>query len=675
MSTTTTPGQRAEELSRLIRRHDHLYYGLDAPEIPDHEYDALMTELRRLEAQEPALVRPDSPTQRVGGEVSGNFQEVQHPEPMLSLQNVYTEEEFLAWHRRTASAAGVDSFQMMVEPKIDGLAVRLAYSEGSLIMAATRGDGATGEVVTHSVKTVRNIPLSISYQSELQVRGEIYMPRSTFEKLNERREASGKDGFATPRNAAAGGIRQTDPKETAERGLRFWAYSIHGPALKGRWDSLERATHRGFPVNPSNLLVKTPEEAVEAFRRMAGIRGQLDYDIDGVVIKVNDLAVSARAGHTSHAPRWAVAWKFPAERKITQLLSVTISPGRFGKLTPVAELEPVTVGGVTVQNASLHNEADMRRKDIRVGDEVIIERAGDVIPQVTGPTDTDPHRSTPVFVMPAHCPACQGKTTTRPDEAGHWCENEDCSSRLPERLKHFVSKEAMDIDHLGDKLCQELIDSGLVADPSDLYFLTRNRLLDLNRMGERSADRLLQGVQASKQQPLNRVLYSLGIYRLGRKVSGLLASRCNSINEIMSLTLDQMTHMDGVGPKIASSAREGLHSPRVSHTLARMAEAGVRMEKPESEQKERVTAMEQNPAFAGKLFVVTGKLEHMTRDEAQDEIRLRGGSTASSVTKSTNVLVVGDKPGSKVRKAEELIANNVPITIMEEPEFNRLLAS
>ena len=676
-TTPTAPEDRVRQLRDETRKHEHLYYNLDSPEITDREFDSLMRELRDIEDGNPDLADPHSPTRRVGGAAVSGFGEVEHPTPMLSLGNVFNREEFDAWHRRTAraGAGGSPYMPLTAEPKIDGLAIRLRYEQGRLTLAATRGNGRTGEDVSHTVRTARNIPLMLTagpgakIPPVLEVRGEIYLPKSAFGSLNREREEQGEYLYANPRNAAAGAIRQLNPKAAAGRGLLAWVYSVQEPVPShgSHVLALEDLRRLGLPVNPLTKHLNTPEQTERYYRKVMEAREKLDYEIDGIVVKVDLLEVQRHLGNTGHEPRWAIAWKFPAERVTTVLKKVNVSPGRFGRLTPVAVLEPVAVGGVTVHSASLHNETDMNKKDIRVGDTVILERAGDVIPQVTGPANTDPDRETPVFRMPEECPSCGEKARTREGETGHWCDNEDCPSRLPERLKHFVSKRSMDIEHLGPHVAESLIREGKVTDPSDLYRLTKEDLAGLERMGERSAERIMKSIEDSRRRPLDRVLYSLGIHRLGREVSGLLAERHNSVDQVAALDEEELARIEGIGPKIAQSVAQGMNSARVRKTIAGLKAGGVRMEtEPEEgkEKEEKMQERQENPVFAGRVFVVTGKIEGMTRGEAEGEIRARGGRTASSVTISTDVLVTGEKPGSKLDKA-----NRLGIRIMDQKEF------
>ena len=679
----TPPVQTALELRQEITRHNRLYHTLDQPEISDPEYDAMTAELQRLEREHPECRDPDSPTMRVGAEVASGFQEVDHPEPMLGLANASSEEEFDAWHQRMERRVINPYFPMTVEAKVDGLAIRLRYEDGRLAVAATRGNGATGEDVTHNVRTIRNLPLQLipprkrPMPEVLELRGEVYLPRSSFLAINQEREEQGEYLYSNPRNAAAGTVRQLDPAVAASRNLRVWIYTntTPSPGTDSHALSLEELAEMGLPINPLNRACASKEEAISQYRRMTQLKESLDYETDGIVVKMDLLPHQELMGHTGHEPRWAVAWKFPAQTAEADLLRVDVSTGRFGRLTPVAVLSPVEIGGVTISSASLHNENDMRRKDIRPGDRVVVERAGDVIPQVSGPVNTDPGRETKPFEMPELRPACRSTVETREHEVGHWCPNEECASRLPERLKHFVSKQAMDIEHLGEQWCGVLIEKGMVKDPADLYSLTSRQLLTLDRMGERSAGRILRNIEASKDRPLQRVLYSLGIFRLGREVSSLLAERYASLDQVARPGTAELSAIPGIGPKIAASVVRGMTSERVLRTIKGLKEGGVRTEQPDprmngnnGNRENNRREMSANEHFEDKTYVVTGKIENMTRQDAENAIRTRGGNTASSVTSKTDVLVVGEKPGSKLAKARQL-----GVTIMEQEEFFRML--
>ncbi len=672
MTTSTTAG-RAQELRKQIQHHDHLYYVLDHPGLTDQEYDALMRELREIEKQHPELHDPDSPTQRVGGAVAAGFPEVQHPQPMLSLANAMNEEEFQDWQERITKGTGEEKFTITMEPKIDGLAMRLVYQDGHLLQAITRGNGASGEDVTHNVRTIRNIPLVLQGTPEspvpehLEVRGEVYMSRKVFETASKAREERGDQPFRNPRNAAAGTIRQLDPALASERRLSAWIYGYAQPQTLTHHQALMTLAGWGLPVNPLIENCQSVDEAREYHQRLQAGRDALDYEIDGVVAKVNRLDLQEQMGATNREPRWAIAWKFPSGQATTTLREISISHGRFGRLTPVAVLDPVELGGVTVQSASLHNLEDIRRKDIRPGTQVVVERAGDVIPQVTGPADPEENERAELFRMPERCPSCGADVETGGSEAGHWCPNQDCPALLPEQLKSFVGKRAMEIDGLGEHYCQQLVERKLLTNTAGLYFVTREQWLTLDRMGERLANRVQGNLEASKQRPLARVLYALGIFRLGRDVSTKLAQRYSSMDEIRVLTAEELTSMDGVGPEIAQAVVAGFQSGRVNNTIKLMEQAGVRMTQ-DQEEKEKETNMIAGRNLAGLTFVVTGKLEGMSRNDAQMLIVQNGGKTSSSVTKSTDYLVVGEKPGSKLTKANEF-----GVTVIDQNQLYALI--
>ena len=667
---------RAAHLRERITRHDHLYYTLNRPEITDAEYDALMAELGRLERQHPGLRDDSSPTQRVGGTLATYLPTAEHPEPMLSLGNCFSVKGLSDWHTRTARRIGAAEFPMMAEPKVDGMAIRITYRNGKFLQAVTRGNGTQGEDVTHNVRTVRNIPMELDFlpheqpPETLEVRGEIYMPRSAFLEASQEREAQGETAFSNPRNAAAGTIRQLDPELARRRNLRAWVYhadgleaNMHGTVLR----DLERLR---LPVNPLNRACWTLDEAREYYRWVTGLRDQLDYEIDGIVVKVDELALRGRIGATNREPRWAIALKFPSGSAETVLREVRISHGRFGRLTPVAVLDPVELGGVVIQSATLHNLEDMERKDIRPGTRVIVERAGDVIPQVKGPVDHRENNLAERFAMPTLCPSCETRVETQGEGAGHWCPNQDCPALLPEQLLSFVGKKAMEIDGLGEHYCQQLVERGLVVNTADIYHVTREQWLTLDRMGERLADRILRNIEGSKGQPLERVLYSLGIFRLGRDVSRKLTGRYASMDEIRILPAEELSAMEGIGPEITRNVIVGFASQRVQRTLDLMERAGVNMIGKPREQKERGIMANGNSGIHGKNFVVTGKLDGMTRNEAEGMIQEHGGRTSSSVTKATDYLVVGEKPGSKLTKAQQ---HGVPV--ISQDELAELLAA
>ena len=671
------PAEEAKDLRTNIRSHDMFYYQDNNPVTSDTDYDLLMQRLTFLEHHYPEVQDPHSPTQRVSGQPASTFKQVQHPAPMLSLANAFNQEDFLAWHKRVADQLGDPHFPMHLELKIDGIAVRVVYREGKMVMAATRGNGTAGEDVTHTVRTVRNLPLILlAYRGDTEVRGEIYLPRSTFHRLNEERKRHELEPYANPRNAAAGAVRQLDPKAASDRGIMAWLYSSPDTGKHTQGQALDSLKALGLPVNPVSASAISPQEVFDFYNRAVADRQQWDYDADGVVIKVDSFESHQALGATGREPRWAIAWKFPPEQVTTTLQRIEISHGRFGKLTPVAVLDPVQVGGVTVRNATLHNEQDIHRKNIREGAAVLLERAGDVIPQVTGPADPEQNDSLPVFHMPEHCPSCGTQVTQPQGDAAHWCLNQDCPAKLPEQIRHFVGKSAMDIDGLGTHWCEAFIERDMVSKPADVYRLTRKQLLSLPRMGEKLADRIMTNLETSREQPFQRVLYSLGIFRLGREVSTLLSQRHDSIEEVMALTVQELTDMEGIGPVIADSVFNGLRYTKVRDTIDTMRDCGVTALQPQDpattrnreENKETEPMTQTDNPLKGKTVVVTGKLEHLTRLGAEDAIRSRGGKPSGSVTGNTDYLVVGEKPGSKLDKARKL-----GVTVLEEEQFTEML--
>ena len=643
------------ELQSQIRHHDHLYYNANRPEITDTEYDHLFNELREIERNHPDLVEPNSPTQRVGGTVTAGFATVVHEDPMLSLANASTSEDFMAWHARCVRGLGPEPFTLTAELKFDGLALSLTYRDGHLTRAATRGNGETGEDVTHTVRTIRNVPLVLPGHApgDTFVRGEAYMPIPAFQTLNEERLRQGEYTYANPRNAAAGAVRQLDPSQTDKRDLRFWAYTLqhadHG-TYDSHWENLNLMSKMGLPVNEQRTHGTSAGEIIEYYDEMLRLRADLPFEADGIVIKVDERHHQQELGTTGHDPRWAIAWKFPSQQTTTQLKGIYISMGRFGKLTPVADLEPVSLDGATIQHASLHNEEDIRRKDIRPGDVVVIERAGGVIPQVVGPVNDDPDRPERPFVMPEECPECGDRVQHFPEDAAHWCVNDDCGSKPVEALKHFVSKDALDIEGMGPVICQNLVDSGMVRNPGQIFQLTVADLQSLDRMGSKSATRIHGNIQDAMNRPLDRTLYSLGIYRLGHHVSRQLASTCNSVDEAASLSREQLMNLDGISDKIADSVITGFANQRTRETIEAMRDAGVALQHTEEEQP---MSQSIKPLFEGMRICVTGTLSLMTRNEAEGYISTLKGTPDSNVTKKTDVLVIGDKPGSKVAKAEK----------------------
>ena len=648
------PFARARQLHVQLRYHAGRYYNDDAPVIEDGQYDALLRELRRLEADYPGCRNPDSPTQRIAGDPADGFTQVRHPAPMFSLGNAFDREGLEAWHRRVTDLLDGQPFRMVAELKIDGLAVRLTYRNGRLALGATRGNGQTGEDVTRNLRTVRSIPLILSGHppAALEVRGEVYLPLDSFKQMNAERERRGEPLYANPRNTGAGAIRQLDPKVTQSRNLQMWVYSLNdagdAPLPGSHWAALETLKSYGFRVNPLNRVFDTVAEVCDFYSEMLQRRHEWNYEADGVVVKVDSIAQQNSLGVAGREPRWAIAYKFPAERATTRLRDIVISVGRTGSLNPQAILEPVVVSGATVQHASLHNEEDIHRKDIRIGDTVIIERAGDVIPHVIGPVDAPGRESRPVFRMPAHCPVCKTAVVKVEGDAMHRCPNSACPARFFESLKHFVSRGAMDIDGLGEQWCRILIDQGLVSDASHLYQLTREQLTALDRMGDRLSTRILNNIAASKQRPLARILFALGILHVGAEVAELLAAHYASIDHIAAASIDELTEIDGIGPRIAESIAGYFAAERNRQTIAGLKNAGVKL------WQELAPVNLSALPWKGQTFVITGTLSSMTRREAEGKVKALGAAATSSVTRKTSWLVAGAAAGSKLATAERL---------------------
>ena len=662
--------QRAAELREQINHHNYRYYVLDDTEISDGEYDRLMVELRRLEEDHPSLVTPESPTQRVGASPADGFDQVQHRLPMLSLGNAFNEDDLQAWYRRVKGLLDDANFDLVCELKIDGLAVSLTYQDGVLVQGATRGDGTAGEDVTQNLRTIRTIPMSLLGEPPpyLEVRGEVYLPLEDFRRLNEERAERGEPLYANPRNTGAGSVRQLDPKVTASRNMHIWVYSLGdiGETVRpnGHWDSLQWLNGLGFRINPENQICNNLQEAVDYYHSWMEKRHDLPYEIDGVVIKVNPFAYQDSLGVVGREPRWAIAFKFPAEQAVTRLLDIGINVGRTGSLNPYAILGPVVVSGVTVRQASLHNEEDINRKDIRIGDWVTVERAGDVIPQVVGPVLDRRTGQEQVFKMPANCPVCGTQVVKPESEAMHRCPNTSCPVQFFELLKHFVSKGAMDIDGLGEQWCNILIENSLVKDVAGLYRLDKDELLKLDRMGDKLATKIMTNIEVSKQRPLHRVLFALGIIHVGSEIAELLTQRYASINEMAEATPEELTEIPGIGPKIAESVADYFAVPLNQQVLKDLGEAGVVLHHDIPDIQEAADDL----PFSGKSFVVTGTLSGFTRREAEDRIKILGGNVASAVTRKTDYLVAGASPGSKVAAAGRLGTE-----ILDEAAFLELM--
>jgi DNA ligase (NAD+) len=653
----TSPAERIDELRREIAYHDHRYYELDDPEIGDDAYDALMRELRELEEANPDLITPDSPTQRVAGRPLDRFEQVRHVQPMLSLANARGAEEFRAWearlHNRLRSLdIEPEDLRFVSEPKIDGLAISLTYRGGRFVRGATRGDGVVGEDVTPNLRTIADIPARIDDGPELvEVRGEVYMPRSAFAALNERRAAAGESTFANPRNSAAGALRQLDPKVTAERPLSIWCYGLgaaQGLDVPTHAGELDWLREHGFKVSDETGVHETADEVAERCEWWERRREELDFEIDGVVIKVDQKSLWRELGVTGREPRWAVAWKFPPITATTRLNRIVWNVGRTGRLLPFAMLEPVGVGGVTVSTATLHNEEDLARKDVREGDEVVVTRAGDVIPQVVSPLiqrrkGKRLRRAKP----PAKCPMC-GTPTVKPSESV-WtiCPNRrGCPGQTFQLIKHF--RGAMDIEGLGEKNAMRFLDEGLITDPASIYDLTVERLVELDRFGETSARNLIAEIERSKERPFGMVLFALGLPNIGYVNAQALAEHFGSIDALMAANAAEIERVEGIGPVLANQLVEELSEPAVRELIERLRERGLRFELAESERRPEGGPLE------GKTFVLTGTLPNLTREEASALIKRAGGKVTNSVSRNTDYVVAGDSPGSKLAKAEEL---------------------
>ncbi|NLX51943.1 MAG: NAD-dependent DNA ligase LigA [Deltaproteobacteria bacterium] len=661
-------GRRIADLRKMIRHHNARYYQQDAPEISDAEYDRLMRELQELEALFPDDGIASSPTQRVGAAPLAKFSPFSHPQPMLSLANAFSPEEILEFDARLRRLTKTDAIDYVAEPKLDGLAVNLIYENGLFQRGATRGDGTTGEDVTQNLRTIGSLPLKMTpsaacpFPEFLEVRGEVYMERKPFEKLNRRRETQGEDPFANPRNAAAGSLRQLDAKITARRPLNIFLYgagSVRGAAFTTHWEILETLAAWGFPVNP--LVRRAPDisAGLAYFAEIGALRPSLPYDIDGVVLKVNALALQDVLGSVSRSPRWALACKFPAQQATTVVCDIIVQVGRTGTLTPVAVMEPVTVGGVVVSRATLHNADEVQKKDIRIGDTVVIQRAGDVIPEVVRAlTDKRSGREMP-FRMPGRCPECGSDIVRREGEAAHRCVNLSCPAQIKEHIRHFASRGAMDIEGLGEKVTAQLFDARLIADPADLYFLKPEQLLALDRQADKSVRKLLDAIERSKTPPLDKFIYALGIRHVGERTAGLLARQFDSLQNLLRADVSTLTALNEIGPEIAQSIVEFFAEDHNRKLMEKFDKAGLMPQTP---------AQTTGAPLAGKTFVFTGSLESMGRTEAKSLVEAQGGVVLSSVTGKTSYVVAGSEPGSKLDKAASL-----RIPVISETEFLKLV--
>lgn len=668
MDDFKTAEARARELRRELAHHNHRYYVLDSPEISDAQYDTLMRELQALEEKHPSLLTPDSPTQRVGGKAAEEFGEVVHRAPMLSLANIFDDEGLGEFDERVRKLLGAPSVTYVCEPKLDGLAIALRYEKGVFVQGATRGDGTTGEDVTGNLRTIRSLPMELfplddtPVPAVLEVRGEVFIRKADFKKLNDKREEEGEPLFANPRNAAAGSLRQLDPKETAARPLSVYLYECLAtegvPAFKSHTEKLGYLKSLGLPTNHA-VHAEGIDGVRQAYDNALKGRHELPFEVDGMVVKVDDEDQRKRLGQVSKSPRWAVAYKFPPEEESTEVLDIGIQVGRTGALTPVAHLKPVKVGGVTVARATLHNEDEMRRKDVRKGDTVFVRRAGDVIPEIVStvlskrPPDSQP------FEFPKHCPVCGAVATKDEDGAVIRCTGASCPAQLVEKIRHFASRLAMDIEGLGDKLASQLVATGTVKTFADLYGLTKQKLLTLERMGDKSAENLLESLERSKGTTQRRFLYALGIRHVGDATAKALAEAFPEAPTLFTASLEDISRVKDVGPVMAQVIHAFFQEPQNQEAIRALLDAGVSPAPPQ---------VATGGPFVGKTVVLTGSMTGMTREQAKEEVERRGGKVAGSVSRKTDFVVAGEDAGSKLKKAQEL-----GVRILDEQAFLQLL--
>jgi DNA ligase (NAD+) len=663
-------GKKIEALRDQIRHHEYRYFVLDDPEISDAEFDQLMIQLKKLEAEHPELITTDSPTQRVGGKPREGVVKAAHSSPMLSLDNTYSVDELRNWERRVHELTGRKDIDYVCELKLDGMSLALQYENGRLVRGITRGDGIVGEDVTLNVRTVRSIPLSIPKEklkaagipADFEVRGEMLMPLAAFRKMNQQREEQGLSLFANPRNATAGTVRQLEPSITAQRRLDYFAYMLlrDGRTIFDRhWKTLDALDAAGFKVNPSRKLAKNFEDVWAFIEEEETKREKLPYEIDGIVVKVDRTALQEELGYTGKAPRWAIAYKYAARAGITQIEDIRVQVGRTGKLTPVAVLKPVPIGGTTVSRATLHNMDEIERLGVKIGDWVEVERGGDVIPKVNRVLDDKDHpRGHKTFHMPDKCPVCGGQVIRSEGEADHRCVNANCPAKLRETILHFASRGVMNIDGMGEALVNQLTDRGLVNNVADIYKLTKQDLLSLDRMGEKSAQNILREIEASKKLPLERVIYGLGIRFVGERTAQFLAEELGSMDAIMNAGQEELQQVNEVGPRIAESIAEFFQEPRNRELIERLRHAGLTF---------KGTRKERGTKFAGKTFVLTGTLS-LPRDQVKKTIEAAGGRVSGSVSKKTDYVIAGTDAGSKLDKAKEL-----GVTVIGEKDLANLL--
>jgi DNA ligase (NAD+) len=669
MAVSPSIVKRIERLRAQLREHDYRYYVLAQPTVSDTEYDRLMQELLDLEAANPGLVTPDSPSQRVGGQPTKEFPTVTHDVPMLSLSNTYNEEEVRDFDRRVRSILGEEPFRYVCELKFDGVAVSLHYANGMFVRGATRGDGTQGDEITQNLKTIRSIPLRLMGRKkgmdEFEVRGEVYMRREDFRRMNEERELAGEKSFINPRNSAAGTLKLRDPKTVAGRPLNFISYylRVDGASLSSHQGNLKILREIGFPVSDHTRLSKDVEGVITYWREWENRRESLPYDIDGVVVKVDNLQQQEQLGTISKSPRWAIAFKFAARQAATVLKEITLQVGRLGTITPVANLEPVFVGGSTVSRATLHNEDYIKELDIRAGDTVVVEKGGDVIPKVSAVVKEKRRSGTKAFSMPGKCPECSSRISRPEGEASYYCENSECPAQIRGRIEHFAHRGAMDIEGLGEAIVDQLVSLEFVSNVADLYELHRkkDKLVSLERWGEKSVENLLAAIGQSKERPFTRVLFALGIRHVGTSVAQLIVNEFRTMDALVDATFEELQGIQGVGPRIAESIRRFVEDKHNQKIVGRLQKAGLQFE-----EKQR-RPVRKSP-FTGKSVVLTGTLESLTREQAKQKVEDAGGHVASSVSSKTDFVIVGTEAGSKLEKAKKL-----GVKTLDEKEFLRLI--
>ncbi len=654
--------KRIEELRQQIIYHEKKYYVDNDPQISDYEFDQLMAELKRLEEAFPEFITPDSPTQRIGEQPVEGFPTIEHRWPMLSIENCYDVDGLREFDERIKKLLPDEKIEYVAELKIDGVSMSIRYNGGKYQQAVTRGDGFRGDDVTAQVKTIRSLPLTISLTEDVEVRGEVYLPYKSFKKINEEREKNGELPFANPRNATAGSIRLLDPREVARRRLDIFLYYIfiNGQEMPSQWENLQQLKKLGFKINPHSRLCQNIEEVISYHREWTEKRDSLDYDVDGVVVKVNSTRQRQILGATAKSPRWAIAFKFPARQATTRIKDIIIQVGRTGALTPVAILEPVQISGTTISRCTLHNEEELKRKDIRIGDYVLLERSGDVIPHIVSVMKERRNGQEKPFVWPKKCPICHSTLYKEEDEAISRCLNPSCPARIRESIIHFASRRAMNIEGLGEALVDQLLASGLVKKIPDLYRLRYEDLIQLERMGPKSARNLLDNIEESKSRELWRLIFALGIRHVGEKMAQTLARRYKDLDRLAAASEDDLMQIEGIGPEVAKGIVFFFAQPENRKLLKELKEAGLKFKETEKESSPR--------PLEGLTFVLTGALSSMTRDEAKERIEQLGGNVSSSVTSKTDYLVVGEEPGSKLAKAREL-----GVKIINEKEFLSLL--